>query len=329
MHYQNPIYPAYFADPFLWSHGGEYFAIGTGEREASGQWDGRRERVFPLLRSRDMVHWQPAGAALEPPDPALGRTFWAPEIAYAEGCFWLYYSVGHDDKRHQIRVASSQQPLGPYRDVREEPLVAPGERGDPPFAIDPHPFRYADGAWYLFYARDYLDSSQKIHPGTALAVDHLPQMDRVAGEEQTVLRARHPWQRFMANRRIYGNLYDWHTLEGPFVRRHEGRYFCFFSGGRWEEESYGVDYAVADHPTGPYSEETGAASPATETPTQPRVLRTVPGRVIGPGHNSIITAPDGGDYLAYHAWDPAMTARRLCIDPLLWTPHGPRCKGPS
>jgi beta-xylosidase len=323
MHYKNPVYPDYFADPFVWEHGGEYFAIGTGANEASGNLGRGPGRAFPLLHSRDLIRWSPAGKALERPDPALGATFWAPEVAFSEGRFWLYYSVGHGDTRHQIRVAAATAPLGPYRDVQEQPLVAPK---DPPFAIDPHPFRDEDGRWVLFYARDFLDSgydepSGQVRAGTALAVDRLSSMDRIAGEERIVLRARCDWQRFMANRPIYGSTFDWHTLEGPFVRKHEGRYYCFYSGGRWETETYGVDYAVADQLLGPYSDKGNEEGP--------RILRTAPGRVIGPGHNSIVAGPDGSDYIIYHAWDAAMTARQLCIDPLQWTPQGPRCAGPS
>jgi hypothetical protein len=33
--------------------------------------------------------------------------------------------------------------------------------------------------------------------------------------------------------------------------------------------------------------------------------------------------------MVYHAWDPDFTKRRMCIDPLVWTPEGPRCNGPS
>jgi arabinan endo-1,5-alpha-L-arabinosidase len=35
------------------------------------------------------------------------------------------------------------------------------------------------------------------------------------------------------------------------------------------------------------------------------------------------------DYVVYHAWDPDMKVRQLCIDPLAWTPDGPRCLGPT
>jgi len=312
MRISNPVYNGYFADPFVWKAGDEYFAIGTGPDEAGGA---VRDKplIFPLLRSRDLMNWVAAGDALERPDPALGSTFWAPEVASSKGRFWLYYSVGRGDARHQIRVAVSDSPLGPYRDARTESLVFPD---NPPFAIDPHPFQDDDGTWYLFYARDFLDSAAR--SGTALAVDRLTAMDRVAGEGTTVLRARHDWQRFMANRPMYGAQYDWHTLEGPFVRKRGGRYFCFFSAGRWENDTYGVDYAVADSVLGPYSDAGNEAGP--------RVLRTIPGRAIGPGHNSIVAGPDGEDYLVYHAWDPQMTARRMQISRLDWTPEGPRCE---
>jgi GH43 family beta-xylosidase len=57
---------------------------------------------------------------------------------------------------------------------------------------------------------------------------------------------------------------------------------------------------------------------------EPRVLHTVPGELIGPGHNSIVRGPDGDDYIVYHAWDAKMTARRMFIDRLVWTSNGPR-----
>jgi GH43 family beta-xylosidase len=145
-------------------------------------------------------------------------------------------------------------------------------------------------------------------------------MTRLEGRPRTVLRASADWQLYRRQRPMYGGVYDWHTLEGPFVRAHGGRYYCFYSGGAWEEDTYGVSYAVADHPLGPWHE------PVADGPT---VLRSVPGRVIGPGHNSVVTGPDGQDYLVYHAWDPARTRRRMCLDRLEWTPDGPRTDAPT
>jgi beta-xylosidase len=311
----NPVYGGYFADPFVWKHDGIYYAIGTGELEASGAAIGK---VFPLLQSSDFFQWTFASSALVKPAPELGNTFWAPAVAYADDRFHLYYSVGQGDKNHQLRVATSNSPQGPYRDTGK-PLINPAECS---FAIDPHPFQDEDGQWYIFYARDFLDCSPAARAGTALMVAPLKNMTEIAHAGNVVLRARSDWQRFENQRTMYGKVWDWHTLEGPAVCKHDGRYYCFYSAGRWENDSYGVDYGVAEKIIGPYSDQGNEAGP--------RVLRTVPGRVIGPGHNTIISGPDEQtDYVVYHAWDPEMKARRMFIDELLWTEEGPRCQGPT
>jgi len=43
----------------------------------------------------------------------------------------------------------------------------------------------------------------------------------------------------------------------------------------------------------------------------------------------VVTGPGGQDVMVYHAWDATRTARRMCVDPLLWTPDGPRLLGPT
>jgi len=307
----RPVIDEYFADPFVWEFNGEYFAVGTGEREATGH---PSEMVFPLLRSNDLVNWQRAGRALLRPAHSLGMNFWAPEVVFHDGKFFLYYSVGFADKKHQLRVATGDTPLGPFQDF-DHPLIDPAKC---PFAIDAHPFRDDDGQWYLFYARDFLDHSTDARPGTALIVVRMISMTELEHEGRVVLRATRDWQRFEANRAMYGAHYDWHTLEGPFVRKHDGRYYCFYSGGRWENETYGVDYGVAENVLGPYAD--------TGNESGPRVLRTIPGELIGPGHNSIVRGPEGDDWIVYHAWDERMTARRMFIDRLVWTSSGPRCE---
>jgi len=311
----NPVYGSYFADPFVWKHNGMYYAIGTGQLEATGQTVGK---IFPVLQSEDFQQWKFASNALVRPDPSLGSHFWAPEIAYHDNLFYLYYSVGHGDKNHQLRVAVSDSPQGPYRDT-DTPLIDPTECL---FAIDPHPFQDDDGQWYLFYARDFLEVTAKARAGTALMVARLKAMTQLQDEGQVVIRARSDWQRFESNRRMYDQIWDWHTIEGPFVRKHEGRYYCFYSGGRWENESYGVDYCASADVMGPYSDSGNESGP--------RVLRTIPNQVIGPGHNSIVTGPDGEtEFIVYHAWDNDMKARQMFVDRLLWTENGPRCEGPT
>jgi GH43 family beta-xylosidase len=143
-------------------------------------------------------------------------------------------------------------------------------------------------------------------------------MTSLAGEPRTILTPSDDWQIFLREREMYGQVYDWHTLEGPFVRHRDGRYWCFYSGGSYLEPTYGVGVAVADTPLGPWTER-GVGS----------IMRTVPEHVIGPGHNSVVAGPHGRDVFVYHAWDPAQTARRMCIDPLVWGEDGPDVDGPT
>lgn len=323
----NPVYAGYFADPFVWRHDGVYYAVGTGGPEAkSGVLDvvdraaraGVEARLFPVLRSEDLVTWTELGGALVPPDRAYGDHPYAPEVACADGRFYLYYSVGRMNQVRQLRVAVSADPAGPYVDSGRRLL-------DPfrcYFANDPHPFRDVDGTWYLFYSRDFIDTNDGWRVGGGIVVDRLVDMTTLAGEERLVLRPRFDWQRFHPSRERYGDVWDWHLLEGPFVVRHDDRYWCFYSAGDWETDGYGVDYAVADSPLGPWTDE-GAHD-------GPRVLQTIPGVVQGPGHCSIVVGPDDTtEQIVYHSWDPEMRDRRMCIDPLTWTADGPRAEGPT
>jgi beta-xylosidase len=320
--YVNPVYAGYLADPFVWRCGDAFYAVGTGAAEAAGvAVSASTPTVFPLLRSRDLVQWTESGHALVRPDASLGNAFWAPEVVEADGRWYLYYSVGHDDRLHQLRVAVGERPTGPYVDVGA--LTSPD---DVPFAIDPHPYRDVDGRWYLFHARDFLDpideAGREARCGTALVVSPLRDMTTLGDGVRTVARARCDWQRYAAHRTMYGRQFDWHTLEGPSViRTAEGRYYCLYSGGGWQTDTYGVDYVVAPSIDGPWSDDGSEQGP--------RVLRTVTGRVVGPGHCSVVRTRDGTAVLAYHAWDPDMTARRLCTDVLELGPDGPRARGPS
>lgn len=324
LHYQNPVHPHDFADPFVWHDGQRYYAIGTGRGDPASP-ALAAAGVFPLLQSDDLVHWRDAGRALPATDASLGDTFWAPEVAFAGGRWYLYYSVGFGDRRHQLRVAVADHPLGPYVDAAG--LSDPAEV---PFAIDPHPFQDRDGRWYLFHARDFLDTAPdgRLRVGTALVVQALQTMTELApGPVHTVARASRDWQRFAANRPMYGGVHDWHTLEGPFVVYEGGRYWCLYSGGNWQNDTYGVDFVTSEHVLGPWHDTGGDHGP--------RVLRTVPGQVIGPGHCSVVTrigaqaGDTAGRLIVYHAWGSDGQARRMCLDPLLVGPEGPRASGPT
>jgi GH43 family beta-xylosidase len=264
------------------------------------------------------VDWEDLGGGLVPPSRDERVQYWAPEVTYNQGTFFLYYAMGGlEPEKFELRVATSGLPEGPYRDTGTPLVDCQTNR----FTIDPFPFRDDDGQWYLFYARNFTNYDAQVHPGTAIVVDRLIDMTRLAADCHEVVRARYDWTLYQAHRRmdVYDATFDWHTIEGPCVIKHDGRYYCFYSGSNYQTDRYGVDYVVADNPLGPYM---GQGE-------QPRVLASIPGHVRGPGHNDIAVSPDGkSQYIVYHAWDPNIRVRWMCIDKLVWTPDGPRSAGP-
>ncbi|MFP3466705.1 glycoside hydrolase family 43 protein [Leifsonia sp. SIMBA_070] len=281
----GPVWDGYFADPFLLRlSGGGYAAYGTHPGS-----DG--DRVFEALVSPDLARWESAGPVLERLADRFGDDYWAPEVAEADGSFWMYYSVGRGIEGHHIRVARSDSPTGPFRDLDVD--LTPDEL----FAIDAHPFRDADGRWYLFFARDVLDHER---PGTHLAVAPLDAgMTSLTASAVPVLSPNADWQLYERDRLIHGRRFDWHTLEGPAVVRRDERYWLTYSGGAWTGPGYAVGVAVAPHPLGPWSHV-----------DQPPLLRSG-GDLRGPGHNSLTVAPDGSDIIAFHSWNQEETARQL------------------
>ena len=289
--YRNPVYPHACPDPFVLKAVGEYWAYGTGLQP-----DGR---AFPILRSPDLVHWTEVGTALAAL-PGGHPCYWAPEVSDWNGRYYLYYSVGNEELM-QIRVAVADHPAGPFVDsgrrlTRED------------FAIDAHVFEDDDGSRYLFYATDYLSHT---HIGTGTAVDRLLDPFTLAGQPRPVTRARYDWQVYDPQRQSKGGV-RWHTVEGPFVLKHKGRYYQMFSGGNWQNVSYGVSYATTDRLDTP-DEWEQVCDGRRVLP----ILRTVPGQVIGPGHNSVVVGPDNRQlFCVYHRWAADGSARVLCLDRL-------------
>ncbi len=292
---REPAYGGYFADPFLLRTPEGFVAYGTGRPGTSAAGS------FTALVSEDLRSWRSAGPVLRGPDGALGTDYWAPEVVYADGVYWMYYSVGHGIVGHHLRVARAESALGPFIDAGVNLTT------DLPFAIDPHPFRDRDGTWYLYFARDVLDAER---PGTHLAVMRLSGMTGVEPEILPILSPNADWQIYRRDRPMYGRRLDWHTLEGPSVVAQDGRYYLFFSGGSWEGPDYGVSYATSASPLGPWTHA------STERPV---VLSTAITGLAGPGHNSLLRLDGGQDLIAFHAWDAGMTTRSMYIDRLRWS----------
>lgn len=315
--YLNPVYRRACPDPFVLKFRGEYWCYCT------GLWtDGN---CFGVLASADLIHWQDMGGAM-PPLPGESQFYWAPEVTYFNGHFYLYYSTGNEETM-QIRVAVADYPSGPFIDS--------GKRlTQEPFAIDAHLFEDDDGSRYLFYATNFL---QHAFIGTGTMRDRFLDPFTLEGQPRPVTRARYDWQVYDPHRHEKGDV-RWHTVEGPFVLKHKGACYQMFSGGNWKNSSYGVSYAV-----GSPAQEAEWEQAADGVSILP-ILRSLPEQgVIGPGHNSVVRGPDNRQlFCIYHRWDVEMPPtkeasgsqkqgleRVLAIDRLEWIGDRLAVLGPS
>jgi GH43 family beta-xylosidase len=96
--------------------------------------------------------------------------------------------------------------------------------------------------------------------------------------------------------------------EGSTTFEHAGRYYLTYSANNWQSPFYGVGYAVADNPLGPYKK--AAANPILSQ--DPQI------GMYGPGHGSLAFSPDGREAFYVHHGRPTPDAsqRRLYTDRL-------------
>jgi hypothetical protein len=92
---------------------------------------------------------------------------------------------------------------------------------------------------------------------------------------------------------VLANDLDWegHLIEGPWVTRQQGRYWLFYAGNDFCTPNYGIGYAVADHPLGPYVK-------------RPEPLLKSTSEWWAPGHASVAPGLDDEPQLFFHAFFP-------------------------
>ena len=269
--YTNPVgdTPLHMGDPFVIQHEGSYYLFGTNAPNEG----------FKCWVSTDLVHWQPKGwACQESPETWAKSHYWAPEVEFYRGKFYMTYSAmnkASDPPRLLIALAVSDKPEGPYQDLHA-PWFDFGYS-----AIDGHIFLDDDGKPYLYFSRNgFRDGySFGIMYGVALADD----LSKPVGEPVKLMEADQPWEkvRYAENR----------CNEGAFVLKHEGRYYMTYSANHTGFPHYGIGYATADKPLGPWvkAEENPVAA------TDPAV------GISGPGHSCITSSPDGKEmFIVYH-----------------------------
>lgn len=250
---QNEIPVVPFGDPFIMLHDNTYYAYGTNEADG-----------VSVYTSNDLNIWTKAqNLALHKKDSWADRWFWAPEIYYIEekNKFFMYYTADE-----HICVATSDSPLGPFVDEKKKPMFE-GEK-----SIDNSLFIDDDGKPYLYFDR--------FNDGLNIWVAELED-DLQTIKKSTItkcINVSQPWEEVWPR-----------VNEGPFVTKHKEIYYLTYSANSYESPFYGVGYAMATSPMGPW----------TKYDKNPILQK--PEDLVGVGHSAMFKDKRGNLKIVFHA----------------------------
>lgn len=141
--YRNPIQSGMHPDPSIVRVGEDYYMVNSSFIYFP---------CIPISHSKDLIHWKVIGHAITNPEWAYldelegGRGYWAPDISYHNGRFYITATYRLNDTgtiyRRQM-VVSSDRPEGPY--CKPSFIEEDG--------IDPSIFTDEDGKRYMLLNR--------------------------------------------------------------------------------------------------------------------------------------------------------------------------------
>ena len=280
--YSNPVMAGDYPDPSVIRVGDDYWATAT-----TSQW----APLFPLLHSRDLVNWQVVGTAM-PKRPAWSDgNYWAPEISAYRGRYYIYYTGHKKGGSLCVAVMTAANPAGPYTD--HGPLVCQ-EAG----SIDAMAITDERGERYLVWKED---GNSRNQPTPIWAQRLSGDGTKLVGEKRELIRNTAAWE---------SNL-----VEGPFILRHGGYFYMFYSGnaccGR------GCNYAMG------VARSRTLLGPWEKNPANPILKGNDDWKC--PGHGSIVSDARGRTFLLYHAYHPkdfVYAGRQALLDEVKWGADG-------
>jgi len=280
--FENPALAGDYPDPSVIRVGSSYWAVAT-----SSEWGPE----FPILHSTDLVNWNIVGAVFQKrPGWSVGN-YWAPEISYDRGKFFIYY-VGHKSGGPLcVAVATSVRPTGPYQD--HGPLVCQ-DAG----SIDPVPVSDERGVRYLLWKED---GNSRQQPTPIWAQQLSRDGTKLVGERRELIRNDAPWEAQL--------------VEGPFVWRRGNWFYMFYSGNACcgRECNYALGVARSRNLLGPWEKYNG--NPILKGNDTWKC----------PGHGSIVSDQRGRTFLLYHAYnskDFVYVGREAMLDEVTWKRDG-------
>jgi beta-xylosidase len=186
--------------------------------------------------------------------PWAGRQMWAPDAAYKDGTYYLYFPAKDKDDVFRIGVATSKTPIGPFK-AQPQPI-----KGS--FSIDPAAFRDTDGTHYLYFGGIWGGQLQKWADGIYDPKGSNSDLGKPDAPALTakIARLRGDMLEFEeaprdvvildpAGMPLLGGDNNRRFFEGPWVFQRNGLYYFTYSTG----DTHFLAYATGASPYGPFT----------------------------------------------------------------------------
>jgi hypothetical protein len=247
----------YTADPSAHLFNGRIYiypshdsATGTPENDNGDHFDMKDYHILSMdaIGGKVTDH----GAALTIKDiPWVGKQLWAPDAAFANNLYYLYFPAKDKMGINRIGVATSKRPEGPFV-AEKEPIKRS-------YSIDPCVFKDDDGSFYLYFGGIWggqlqkwndnkYDSAAKLRKPDELAI--LPRVAKLSKDMMNFASEVKEIKIVDKN----GNLFkekdnDKRFFEAAWMHKYNGKYYFSYSTG----DTHFICYAIGDSPYGPFT----------------------------------------------------------------------------
>ena len=247
----------YTADPSAHVFNGKIYIYpshdiesGVKEDDEGGHFDMRDYHILSMETIGGKV--TDHGVALDIKNvPWAGRQMWAPDAAYRNGTYYLYFPVKDKQDIFRIGVASSKNPAGPFKAEKE------AIKGS--YSMDPAVFKDTDGNYYMYFGgiwggqlqrwngNEYLGKVENPKKGEFARLPRIAKLKpdmksfaeevkevKIVDENGNLLKEDDNEKRF---------------FEASWVHKYKGKYYFSYSTG----DTHNICYAIGDSPYGPFT----------------------------------------------------------------------------
>lgn len=183
--------------------------------------------------------------------PWAGRQMWAPDAAFKNGLYYLYFPAKDKKDVFRIGVAVSKNPAGPFTAEKES------IKGS--YSIDPCVFKDKDGSYYMYFGGIWGGQLQRwdnniYHPDAPLKKPGeqaiLPRVAKLGADMKSFAEAPRTIKIVDANGKTFlESNNDKRFFEASWMHMYKGKYYFSYSTG----DTHNICYAIGDSPYGPFT----------------------------------------------------------------------------